>query len=105
MSTDDDVGLLGSQNRQTRSKRRQARSHNHIHVHCLVHSTIPTMARVDTGRFRLRLLLILGVISFLVGKSTASTGDRLPEFKECVQVRWEFTRSEFPSEAIALTFL
>lgn len=44
--------------------------------------------KMGVGRVNVYTLFAFIFLAFLIGKSNASLGDHLPDFRECVQVRF-----------------
>lgn len=46
---------------------------------------------LDAGGRTLSRILVFVLLATLIGKTSASLGDHLPEFRECVKVYYRFT--------------
>lgn len=56
---------------------------------------------LDAGGRKLSYLLVLFLFATFIGKSSASLGDHLPEFKECVKVHtYTLKEQELANELI-----
>lgn len=54
------------------------------------------------GRVNPSILFALLLLALFIGQSTASLGDHLPDFRECVQVSW-FYHVSMSAYSIPLT--